>query len=96
MCASATVINYNHNRHALYGPLLIDNAIFSPGYAGNDPESRSYIQEEGEPSEEFKKEVQKYLKENNGAQMAFREEQVEVQGDSGKFTKINMLIITII
>ena len=65
----------------------------SPGYARNDPEQGSYIQEDGEPSEEFKKEVQKYLKENNGPQTAFREEQVEVQGDSGKLQKINMLII---
>ena len=44
-----------------------------------------YIQEEGEPSKEFKEEVQKYFQEsNNGVQMAFREEQAENKGDSDK------------
>ena len=51
----------------------------------NYPES--FTQEEGEPSENFKAEVRKYLKENNGAQTAFREKQVEVEYDSGKLQK---------
>ena len=58
------------------------NAILFQGY---NLESESYIQEEGEPSKEYKEEVQKYLQENNnGVQMAFREEQVKNEGDSGK------------
>ena len=51
----------------------------------NYPES--FTQEEGEPSEDFKAEIRKYLKENNGAQTAFREKQVEVEYDSGKLQK---------
>ena len=45
----------------------------------------SYTQENGEPSEEFKKEVQKYLRDNNGAydQMVFREEHAEIEHDNG-------------
>ena len=46
--------------------------------------SESFTQEKGEASEIFKAEVQKYLKENDGAQTAFREEQAEVEYDSGK------------
>ena len=42
-----------------------------------------YIQEDGEPSKDFKDEVQKDLKENN-AQVASREEQVGVEGGGGK------------
>ena len=53
----------------------------------NYPES--YVQEEGVPTENFKKEVQKYLKENSGLQTAFREEHVEAEGDSGKLHNIN-------
>ena len=53
----------------------------------NYPET--YIQEDGEPSEDFKEEVRKYLMKNSGSQMVFREEQVEVEGGSGKLQTIN-------
>ena len=59
----------------------------------NHPES--HIQEEGEPSEDFKKEVQEYFTEHSRPQMAFRQEQAEVEGGHGKqnFNIIATIII---
>ena len=53
------------------------------GYTENDPQpssklQESYILEEGEPSENFKEEEQEFLNKE------MREEQVEVEEDSGK------------
>ena len=53
------------------------------GYTENDPQpssklQESYIWEEGEPSEHFKEEEQEFLNKE------MREEQVEVEEDSGK------------
>ena len=47
------------------------------------PESHIQL-EDGEPSEDFREEVQEFLNENNdGPQTTFRQEQVEVEGGSG-------------
>ena len=56
--------------------MLVGFFLYFPG---------SHIQlEDEEPSEDFREEVRKYLNENNdGPQMTFRQEQVEVEGFSG-------------
>ena len=69
------------------------NAIMSPG---SDPQSESYAHENGAPSKDFKDEVRKYLRENGGVQMAFREEQVENEGDSGISNKKNSNVANLI
>ena len=49
----------------------------------NFPES--YIQQdEGEPSENYKKELEEYFNKNGGGQLAFRDQQAEVESDNGK------------
>ena len=61
---------------------LIQSCLLA-GYTENDPQpssklQESYILEEGEPSENFKEEEQEFLNKE------MREEQVEVEEDSGK------------
>ena len=61
-----------------------------PSYVHPDfPES--YIQQdEGEPSENFKKELEEYFNQNGGGQLAFRDQQAEVEGDKGKLYHLEL------